>query len=548
MVRTEAGFSAYLPVYGVRGGNCDRSQYKFHSELAMLNQKIIKYTSRLPLHSPWFIIIIFSVLGLIGILNHSMWRDELNPWLIVRDSQSLGDLIANIHYEGHPVLWYFSLAILRKIVDNPMIMQIFHWIITVVSVAIFCLYSPFNSQQKFLFSFGFFPFYEYLLISRNYAFSMLFIFAFCTVFSSRKITYVYLAILLGLLANSSAYGLLVSFSLSLTLLAEFCFDREHRQQYFSQSQKSDLFLSILLITFSFILSIYILTPPIDSYLYGGLNNGWIMQLDIRHLLRSIGRVFGSYLLIIPAHKRWLDLIVCAAIALFIVILTLIKLSKKPVTLFFYILGNCVIFAFTYFRFLGMPRHFGHFYLVLIAALWLGSYYQESTVLLNKFSIRPTSITFVHKWHHIALMLILYVQFGGGIYSFSRDLVVPFSASRETAQYIQKAGLNNEFIVASRDANMAPLAGYLNRKFYYPELQKMGSFTLFKKGRQDVEQTEILSQINSLLKNQDKQNKILLILNKKLNINHNDLKIVPIKDFQKSWVDSEQYYLYWVDEA
>ncbi|MEH2247116.1 hypothetical protein [Nostoc sp.] len=511
----------------------------------MLNQKIIKNTSILPFHSPWFIIIIFSVLGLIGILNHSMWRDELNPWLIVRDSESLGDLITNIHYEGHPVLWYFSLAILRKIVDNPIIIQIFHLALTVVSVAVFCLYSPFNYQQKFLFSFGFFPFYEYLLISRDYAFSMLFIFTFCTIFSSRKRTYAYLAILLGLLANSNVYGLFVSFSLSLTLLAEFCFDSQHRQQYFSQSQKSDLFLSIVIIISSFILSIYILTPPTDSYLYGGLNNGWLMQLDIRHLLRSIGRIFGSYLLIIPAHKRWLDLIVCAAIALFIVILTLIKLSKKPVPLFFYIIGTCVIFAFTYLRFIGMPRHFGHFYLVLIAALWLGSYYQESTVLLNKFSVRPTSITFVQKWHYIAFMLILYVQFGGGIYSFSRDLVVPFSASRETAEYIQKTGLNNEFIVASRDANMAPLAGYLNRKFYYPELQKMGSFTLFKKGRQDVEQAEILSQINSLLTKKDEQKKILLILNKKLNVNRNDLKIVQIKDFQRGWVDSERYYLYWV---
>ncbi|MBN3871657.1 hypothetical protein [Nostoc sp. JL33] len=514
----------------------------------MLNKKIIKYTSKLPFRSPWFIIIIFSVLGLIGILNHSMWRDELNPWLIVRDSESFGDLIANIHYEGHPVLWYFSLAILRRIVDNPVIMQIFHLGITVVSVAVFCLYSPFNYQQKFLFSFGFFPFYEYLLISRNYAFSMLFIFAFCTVFSSRKITYAYLAILLGLLANSSAYGLLVSFSLSLTLLAEFSFDSDHRQQYFNQSQKYDLFLSIVLIIFCFLLSLYILTPPTDSYLYGGLKNGWIIQLDIRHFLRSIGRIFGSYLLIIPAHKKWLDLIVCAIIALSIVILSLIKLSKKPVAFFFYIIGNSIIFAFTYLRFIGMPRHFGHFYLVLIAALWLGSYYQDSTVLLNKFSVRPNSITFVNKWHHIALMLILYVQFGGGIYSFSRDLVVPFSASRETAQYIQKAGLNNEFIVASRDANMAPLSGYLNRKFYYPELQKLGSFTLFKKGRQDVEQPEILSQISSLLKNQDEQKKILLILNKKLNVNRNDLKIVPIKDFQRGWVDSERYYVYWVNEA
>ncbi|MFW9258521.1 hypothetical protein [Nostoc sp. CALU 546] len=514
----------------------------------MLNEKIIKYTSKIPFHSPWFIIIIFSFLGLIGILNHSMWRDELNPWLIVRDSGSFRNLIANIHYEGHPVLWYFSLAILRKIIDNPIIMQIFHLAITVISVTIFCLYSPFKYQQKFLFSFGFFPFYEYLLISRNYAFSMLFVFAFCTVFSSRKITYAYLAILLGLLANSSAYGLLVSFSLLLTLLAEFCFDNEHRQQYFSQSKKYDLFLSILIVIFSFILSIYIITPPTDSYLHGGLNNGWLIQLDIRHLLRSIGRIFGSYLLIIPAHKNWLDLIVCAIIALFIVILTLIKLSEKPVAFFFYFIGSCIIFAFTYLRFIGMPRHFGHLYLILIAALWLGSYYQKSTVLLSKASVRPDSIAFVQKWHHIALMLILYTQFLGGIFSFSRDLVVPFSASRETAQYIQKAGLDNEFIVASRDANMAPLSGYLNRKFYYPELQKMGSFTLFKKGRQDVEQSEILSQINYLLKNQDDQKKIVLILNKKLDVNRNDLKIVPIKDFQRGWVDSERYYLYWVDEA
>ncbi|MDF5709591.1 MAG: hypothetical protein PUP90_18495 [Nostoc sp. S4] len=513
----------------------------------MLNKKNLKFTSILPFRSPWFIIIIFSALGLIGILNHSMWRDELNPWLIVRDSESLEDLIANIHYEGHPVLWYFSLAFLKKIVAHPIIMQIFHWAITVASVTLFCLYSPFNYQQKFLFSFGYFTFYEYLLISRNYAFSMLFIFAFCTIFSSRKTTYVYLAIFLSLLANSSAYGLLVSFSLSLTLLAEFCFDSEHRNQYFNQSQKYDLFLSILIIIFSFIFSIYILTPPADSYLYGGLNNGWVMQLDFRHFLRSIGRIFGGYLLIIPQHKRWLDLIICTTIVLFIIILISLKLSKKPVSLFFYIIGNSVIFAFTYLRFSGMPRHFGHFYLILIAALWLQSYYQESLYLVNKFSANFHSIAFVRNWYNITFMLILYVHFLGGIYSFSRDLVVPFSASRETSQYLQKAGLDNKFIVASRDANMAPLSGYLNRKFYYPELKKMGSFTLFNKGRRDVEQVEILSQINSLLK-QDGQKKILLILNQKLNVSHNDLNIVPIKNFERDWVDSERYYLYWINEV
>ncbi|MBE9050389.1 hypothetical protein IQ243_08190 [Nostocales cyanobacterium LEGE 11386] len=511
----------------------------------MLVKKITNHISSSSLNVAWLIIITFSILGLTGILNHSMWRDELNPWLIVRDSQSFRDLIANIRYEGHPVLWYFSLAVLRKIADNPIVMQIFHLAIAITSVAIFCFYSPFNNQQKLLFSFGFYPFYEYLLISRNYAFSMLFIFGFCTAFASRKRTYAYLAILLGLLANSSVYALFVSFSLSLTLLVEFCFDHEHRKQYFRQSQKYDLFLSVLIIIFSFILSIYIITPPTDSYLHGGLNNGWVIQLDIRNLLRSIGRLFGSYLLIIPSSKRWLDLIVCDLIVLFIVAVTLIKLSKKPFAFFFYITGNCVILAFTYLRFAGAHRHFGHLYLVLIAALWLGSYYQDSPFLINKFSIKPNLFKFAQKWQHIALMLILYIQLFGGIYGFTKDLVIPFSASRETAQYLQKYQLSNEFIVASRDANMAALSGYLNRKFYYPELQKMGSFTLFNQNRQGVEQPEIFNQINTLLNSQNHRNRILLILHKPLNSNHNDLKIIPIKNFERSWVDSERYYLYWV---
>ncbi|GAX34597.1 hypothetical protein [Nodularia sp. NIES-3585] len=514
----------------------------------MLVKKAIIPISKLSFPSPWLIIIIFSSLSLISILNHSMWRDELNPWLIVRDSESFRDLIANIHYEGHPVLWYFCLALLRTIADNPLIMQIFHWAMAIASIAIFCLYSPFNNRQKLIFSFGFFTFHEYLVISRNYAFSVLFIFTFCKLFSSRKTTYVYLAILLGLLANSNVYALLVSFSLLLTLLVEFYFDNKHRKQYLSQSKKYDLFLSVGIIILCFVVSLYIIIPPADSYLHGGLDNGWMNQLDLRHFFRSLGRLFGSYFLIIPTHKRWLDLIVCTVIILFIVALTIIKLSKKPFALFFYIIGNSVIMAFTYLRFLGVPRHFGHFYLILIAGLWLGSQYQGSTFLIDKFSLKRQTINWAEKWQGIAFMLILYVQLFGGIYGFTKELIIPFSASHATAQYIQKFQFKDKFIVASRDANMAALSGYLNRKFYYPERQEMGSFTLFKAGRKGVEQPEILQQITTLLTNQPDNSKILLILNKKLNVNREDLKIVPLKNFDKAWVDDERFYLYWVDKV
>ena len=62
--------------------------------------------------------------------------------------------------------------------------------------------------------------------------------------------------------------------------------------------------------------------------------------------------------------------------------------------------------------------------------------------------------------------------------YPRDLLIPFSASKATSSYIQASGWQDEFIVATRDANMAPISGYLNRQLYYPELKSMGSFTLF----------------------------------------------------------------------
>ena len=57
------------------------------------------------LKSQWTYIILFAVLGLIGVLNHSMWRDEMNVWLIAKYSENLSDFLTNIHYDrGHPGL------------------------------------------------------------------------------------------------------------------------------------------------------------------------------------------------------------------------------------------------------------------------------------------------------------------------------------------------------------------------------------------------------------------------------------------------------------
>jgi hypothetical protein len=48
--------------------------------------------------------------------------------------------------------------------------------------------------------------------------------------------------------------------------------------------------------------------------------------------------------------------------------------------------------------------------------------------------------FVKKYKTVFIMVILYAQLAGGIVAFSRDLLIPYSASREAANFIKSQQL------------------------------------------------------------------------------------------------------------
>ena len=494
--------------------------------------------------SPTSVVTLFAVLGLIGILNHVMWRDEFNTWLIVRDSQSLGEMLGRVKYQGHTALWALCVSFLRNFSQSPQIMQLFHWAIAVLSVIIFWRYSPFSHRQKVLFTFGYIPFYQYLLIARPYVLGMFFLFIFCAIFPARKKSYMPAAIVLALMANSNAYALFIATALLAMLGLEFILDSEARSHYLEQSNPYDLIVSLLIVGISFGYAVYILIPPADSYNHGGLN-AWKLKLDIRRIFQAWGRIYAGYTLILPASRRWLDLLASGSLLLFVLIIFLLKLSKKPLALAFFLIAYGEMLGFSYFRFLGDgPRHFGHYYLVLIAAFWLASYLPESNSLVNRLSLPKQWLTISHKWHQPLLTTILVFQFLGGLYGLPRNLIIPFSASWETTNYIRASGWQDAFIVASRDANMAPIAGYLDRQLYYPELRGLGSFTLYGGERRDVSHEEVLEQVRGLLVQPQQAEEILLLLHKPLKVENEELSITPIREFTRTWTDTERYYLYW----
>ena len=484
--------------------------------------------------------IIISITGLIGILNHSMWRDELNGWLIARDSHFPIEFIQNIRYEGHPILWYFCLFILNQLTSNPLAMQLFHWLLGTISIFLFLKYSPFNKIQKLLFVFGYLPFYEYLLVSRNYALGLLCIILFACLFNTRQKSYLFLAIILALMANTNAYCLCISFALFLTLIFENVFQRQLKISL--KANRYNGILGLIIYGFGFFTSVMMLFPPTDSTLQGGASQ-WMLQFDWIQLTRTLSRIWNSYILILlPGDDQFVSLWIFAILSLGLMIFVITSLIKKPVVLFFYVVATSEILLFTYIKFLGSPRHYGHLLLILILSWWLAYFYSPSDWLFSIEAKLPRWwLRFVQQKRTVFISVILSAQLIAGIYSFSRDLLIPYSASRETAQYIQKENLTDKFWVGSEDFAIAPITAYLNRKIYYLESDRNGSYVLFSGEREILNQEQIVEKLTQLSQTEDE--KIFLILNHDLSFSDDKLSIRQIAKFPRAFIHNERYYLY-----
>jgi hypothetical protein len=117
------------------------------------------------------------VLQLWLIVDHVPWRDELQAYLLVRDSHGLGGLFANLHYEGHPSLWYLCLGLVEAFVRSPWALKLAQVAIALGTTVIVWRRAPFPDWLKLLILAGYYPLFEYGVIARSYGLGALLMFA-----------------------------------------------------------------------------------------------------------------------------------------------------------------------------------------------------------------------------------------------------------------------------------------------------------------------------------------------------------------------------------
>ncbi|MDD5543416.1 MAG: hypothetical protein PHX83_09595, partial [Acidobacteriia bacterium] len=125
--------------------------------------------------------LVFGVVCLTAILHHEMWRDELDTFVTARDSSSFSSLMDYARFSGHPGLWFVFVYGISRFARNPAAIQLLNLVFALGAIYVFSCFSPFPRWLKVLFAFGYFPLYEYGVISREYCLGMLLVFLLCAV-------------------------------------------------------------------------------------------------------------------------------------------------------------------------------------------------------------------------------------------------------------------------------------------------------------------------------------------------------------------------------
>lgn len=474
---------------------------------------------------------IFFVLSLIKISNHVLWRDEWHAWAASRDARSLAELSANIRYEGHPALWHACLFLLSRATPSPFAMQCFHVLLATLSAFVVLRFAPFRRVAKALFVFGYFPFFEYDTIARDYVPGVLFLFTACALFTRRAPLWT-VALSLGLAGNTNAFAFLVAVSLAGVLAWRV---RESEENVERRLTAAFLFLGITG------LSILQMIPPPDGRFAAGWRTSWDTSTA-----RNTGLALlrGLLPLFVPGPHFWdttlWDRVPWLGCLLGVTGSTAIALSvgRRPVSFLFWLASLAAFLAFSYAKYPGSVRHDGYVFVACIMAAWLAAGESERRFLPAKLDALSAALS---RFRAPAATVVLGLHLLAGIVASGIDLKAPFSASRAAAQYVALQGLSDLPVACDPDWASEPLAGYLGHPVYVPASQRMATFVLWDDRRRwVVPPTEYPLHVNMLAANTGKD--VLFFVNQPLS-GPLPAGFQSLASFPQSNIPTENYFLY-----
>ncbi|HEX2056277.1 MAG TPA: hypothetical protein VHF07_07275, partial [Nitrospiraceae bacterium] len=483
--------------------------------------------------------VLIFVLGMVVILRHEMWRDELQAWRIATESHTVTDLLENSRYEGHPLLWYLCLYALSRISHDPVLMQIFHLTIGVATVFVICRFAPFTRWQKGCLACGYFFFYEYLILSRNYALGVLGLVCFCAIRAKWPERVLSCAVCLAVMINTSAFGAIIALACGGWLVLE-SFRGSSRVSLISHAGV------VLILAVGMAVAMMQTAPPLDN---SPRMQGWSAAVLVEPVERTVSSIWKAYVpLPVSLPHFWntnlLDqapafelggvavraeaIQAILSVALFTA--AALMLRRTPSVMVLYLIATGGLLLFMHFKVNHGVRHAGHLFLVFLACLWLSFSQQQVSMRIAGKSAITIGVTLMFAVHGLA-----------GTLAAATDLALPFSAGKETAEFLERHGYGDAPMVGSKYFIVSTVANYLDRPMYYAESGRFGTFSRWKGPRTPVSPAELVRVARDMAHHNRKD----VVIVASYDVGAAGETVPELASFQRSIFTEERYWLYLV---
>jgi hypothetical protein len=424
--------------------------------------------------SPVLLVAAFGLVSAVCATRHELWLDEANPWVIARDAHSLGGLWFNMRFEPHPPLWYVLLFLVSRVTSNPAAMQALHALIATGAVAILAWFAPFRARERWLLAFSYYLLFEYGVINRGYALGLLLAFALVALMTRRRGGPVWIGVLLAALANTSAFGLILSGA----LLIGWVFARS-----WAGRPAGRLAVSAVIYAAGAALSLYSMLPRGENVYGRNTHLAWsgdrlVHTLDLFWAaflplpdVRAASPWNSNLFLTAPiwGHGDLLHhIIAVAAVVLCGIVLWSLR-GSAPAALVF-VAGEAAVTALLYVEYSGGYRHHGHYFVLFVLAFWWASARSgEGGARL--------------RGAHVLLTTALVIHVLAAAYFVAADARRPFSSSLEVARFVGRLPAHAVAVVAQPQFLSyigPPLSAYARRPVYYADSRgvERGSYLVY----------------------------------------------------------------------
>ena len=413
------------------------------------------------------------------------------------------------------------------------------------TVYLFVRWAPFSRLQKVLFCFGYFPFYEYGVLARNYGLCLLLLTAFGCLYARRARWFPLLGLILALLCHAHVLGIILAVALLGARVAERFWPGTRGSN--PPVARTPFYVGCALVTLGAVTALLQAMPPAEAAAPEIAEWKPTLYEEMRQTARAL---VGGY---VPLARNWNDpwligdrpaalkLLFYAGVPLYL-LLAAATLRRHRTALWFLTLGTGTLLAFFHFKFGGSARHHGLLFLCLVFAVWMKRADIET----------PACGSLAHggkgfsRVFGLSLTLLFGVHTLGAVTATRWEVRRPFSKAEAVTRYLHRHGHDESLLVGYPDYTVSALLGSaVQREIYYPQSRRWGSYVIWNRARTaTVTAVELVAAARELPRKEGQR--VVLVLDRPLEAGDGLPAGVSLLAAFTGAITDENFHLYQVD--